>query len=402
MRRWRRSLCALLLFALLLGLCPGAGAAADGSDIIFLALNDSMPYTLSSGTMPYWSGGQLYVHSTTFDITSINLSASYNASNMTLLIYSGTGRRSLTFYLSEGYVQTQSGATEEVTAAMRGDQVFLPLDYCAGFFGLGVSYLTSLEGWPLVRLTTGAQVWEDSFFIEQANKLINDRAEKYMDSFKPPVTPPPAVIEPQPPTPVVPPVSDPVIIPQDPVVEPDPPEDEPVKEPDPVEEPEQPPLTVYPALVGIDAVESAMDLLAVQRMAVYLEADEILDHSDLVRQLYGAGHSIGVMGDLDAANDALDLVLCRRSLMTLNSPDEAFFVHYSTHIPDTLETADEASILLRLEDSSAGEILTELLDNEATLLQLRETTTLFQTHPEPPAESAEEVPKGVEVVDVLE
>jgi len=88
--------------------------------------------------------------------------------------------------------------------------------------------------------------------------------------------------------------------------------------------------------------------------------------------------------------------------MTLNSPDEAFFVHYSTHIPDTLETADEASILLRLEDSSAGEILTELLDNEATLLQLRETTTLFQTHPEPPAESAEEVPKGVEVVDVLE
>ena len=131
MQRWRRCLCTLLLLTLLLGPCPSANAAADGSDIIFLALNDSMPYTLSASTMPYWSGGQLYVHSSTFDITSINLSASYNASNMTLLLYSGTGRRSLTFYLAEGYVQTQSGATEEVTAAMRGDQVFLE------YFGAG-------------------------------------------------------------------------------------------------------------------------------------------------------------------------------------------------------------------------------------------------------------------------
>ena len=125
MQQWKRPLGCLLLCVLLLGLCPGAGAAADGSDIIFLALNDTMPYALSSATMPYWSGSVLYVHSTTFDITSLNLSASYNAGNMTLLLYSGASKRSLTFYLADGYVQTQAGVTEEITAAMRGDQVFL-------------------------------------------------------------------------------------------------------------------------------------------------------------------------------------------------------------------------------------------------------------------------------------
>ena len=100
----RRALC--LLLALAMTLAAPATAASDGSDIIFLALNDAMPYTLAADTMPYWSGGALYVHSTVFDITSLNLSASYNAGNMTLLLYSGSTRRSLTFFLSEGYVQT--------------------------------------------------------------------------------------------------------------------------------------------------------------------------------------------------------------------------------------------------------------------------------------------------------
>ncbi len=375
MRLWKQSLCALLLFALLLGLCPPAGAAADGSDIIFLALNDAMPYSLSSGTMPYWSGGQLYVHSSTFDITSINLSASYNASNMTLLLYSGTGRRSLTFYLSEGYVQTQSGTTDEITAAMRGDQVFLPLDYCASFFGLGVSYLTSLKGWPLVRLTTGAQVWEDAFFIEQADKLINDRAGKYMDGFRQPTVDP---------DPITPPGTDPVV-PPDHSTDPDDP-DRPDSADDP-DAPEQTPLTVYPALVGMEAVRSALELLTAQelRVAVYLDAEDILADGDLVRQLYGAGHSIGLTGDTDVANDALELVLCRRSLMTLNLRDEACFSHYSTHSSATLDSATgEQPILLRLEGEGAGELLAQLLADDATILQLRETTQLFLDPPVTP------------------
>ena len=291
-------LCVLLLAALLLGCIPGANAAAGGSDIIFLALNDTMPYALSASTMPYWSGGQLYVHSSAFDITSLNLSASYNASNMTLLLYSGTGQRSLTFHLADGYVQTQTGATDPITAAMRGDQVFLPLDYCASFFGLGVSYLTSLQGWPVVRLTTGAQVWEDSFFIEQADKLINDRAEKYMASFEQSTTDP------------LPPAYDPPVQGNE----------EPDEAQDPGDEPETPPLTVYPALVGIDALRGAWDLLTAQglRVAVYLNAEDIYANGDLVRRAYAAGHSIGIIGDLDAASDALDLTLCRRSLMTLD------------------------------------------------------------------------------------
>lgn len=383
MRHFRRLLCCLLLCTLLLGLLPSAGAASDGSDIIFLALNDTMPYGLSSGTMPYWSSGVLYVHSTTFDITSLNLSASYNAGNMTLLLYSGTTRRSLTFYLSDGYVQTQSGATEEVTAAMRGDQVFLPLGYCANFFGIGVSYLTSLQGWPLVRLTTGAQVWEDNFFIERADKLINERAAAYMGT----TTLPPATVDPpvvQPPD-VQPPVVDPPATNDPPADDPTPPpsdepdEEDPSGDPEPPVQPDDQPATVYLALVGIDAAKASLSLLAAQelRAAVYLTAEEILEYSDLVRQIYAAGHCLGLAGDVDAANDALALVLCRRQLMTLDQQADGYLSHYATHNEATWEEIGNEPALLRLEKKSAAAILSTLLEQEAAILPLRETVTLF-------------------------
>ena len=365
MQQWKRPLGCLLLCVLLLGLCPGAGAAADGSDIIFLALNDTMPYALSSATMPYWSGSVLYVHSATFDITSLNLSASYNAGNMTLLLYSGASKRSLTFYLADGYVQTQAGVTEEITAAMRGDQVFLPLEYCAGFFGIGVSYLTSQHGWPVVRLTTGAQVWEDVLFLEKAEKLITDRSEKYIASLTTPTTPSTPDSNPgsKPDTPSRP--NEPDL--------PNQPDDDPAAPDEPAV------LTVYPALVGVEAARAALPVLDEHKLlaAVYLTADEILSNGDLVRQLYGAGHSIGLAGDAGAANGALLLTLCRRSLMTLDQPASGCFSHYATHNNATWDSIGEDPALLALTGSDAGQILTQLLEQGAVLLPLRETTALF-------------------------
>ncbi len=391
----KRLVCWLLAAALLAALCPAVGA--DNS-IIFLALNDTMPYPLDAGTMPYWSGGSLYVHSSTFNITSLNLSASYNAGNMTLLLYSGLGRRSLTFYLADGYVQTQDGDTAEVVAAMRGDQIFVPLDYCAAFFGIGVSYLTSASGWPVVRLTTGAQVWEDALFVEKAEKLISDRADKYQG-----VSAPEPVQPPEPPkedTPVVqqPPeeVDTQPIIHTDPEDEQDPPDDpddpenpgELIEEP-PEEEPLIPP-TVYPALVGLEAVQAALPVLrrSELRVAVYLSAEDIRANGDLVRRLYSAGHTLGLTGDTDAANDALELALCRRSLLCLDQASDELFCHYTTAREADWDTlAGEEPFLLRLETVRAGQILVDLQAKDARLLQLRETTSLFRE--QPPAEAPE-------------
>ena len=354
----RRALC--LLLALALTLTAPATAASDGSDIIFLALNDAMPYTLAADTMPYWSGGALYVHSTVFDITSLNLSASYNAGNMTLLLYSGSTRRSLTFFLSEGYVQTQSGATEEITAALRGGQVFVPLDYCANFFGIGVSYLTSRQGWPVVRLTTGAQVWEDAFFVEKAENLITERAGKYMGSTAD------TSVKPDNPdnttTPVTPDV-------------PDTPPDEP-------DEPDEPAgaRTVYLALVGAEAAEAALPLLAERelRATVYLTAAELLAGDGLARRVLGAGHGLGIVGDLEAGRAALAQLLCPQSFLTLDQTAAGWFCHRSTHDADSWMEIGAEPALLRLEGPAAGETLAALLeDGDCTILPLWETTALF-------------------------
>ena len=356
----RRALC--LLLALAMTLAAPATAASDGSDIIFLALNDAMPYTLAADTMPYWSGGALYVHSTVFDITSLNLSASYNAGNMTLLLYSGSTRRSLTFYLSEGYVQTQSGATEEITAALRGGQVFVPLDYCANFFGIGVSYLTSRQGWPVVRLTTGAQVWEDAFFVEKAENLITERAGKYMGSTDTPVAPDNPGNTTNTTTPVTP--------------------GEPDTPPDESDEPDEPAgsRTVYLALVGAEAAEAALPLLAERelRATVYLTAEELQAGDGLARRVLGAGHGLGIVGDLEAGRAALAQLLCPRSFLTLDQTAAGWFCHRSTHDADSWTEIGAEPALLRLEGPAAGEALCALLeDGDCTILPLRETTALF-------------------------
>ena len=77
--KYRKLLCVLLALALLLALAPMAGAEGD---LFFVAVNDTIPVTLTS--LPYTSGGVVYVPYTAFDARPGGVVSAYNATAQTL------------------------------------------------------------------------------------------------------------------------------------------------------------------------------------------------------------------------------------------------------------------------------------------------------------------------------
>ena len=70
MKNWKRRLAAWLL---ILTLCAAASTGrAVLSDVYLTAVNDSM-MDLNDETMPFWSGGVLYVSSRIFDGTDLGV-----------------------------------------------------------------------------------------------------------------------------------------------------------------------------------------------------------------------------------------------------------------------------------------------------------------------------------------
>ena len=71
--RLRKTLCLVLIFALLVCLC--VPASADVS-LFFVAVNDTVPLTLT--ILPTYSGGTLYVPYQVFDSQPCGVTPSYN------------------------------------------------------------------------------------------------------------------------------------------------------------------------------------------------------------------------------------------------------------------------------------------------------------------------------------
>ena len=146
---------------------------ADG-DLLFVAVNDSIPLTLSS--LPYASSSGIYVPYTAFDASPGGVIPAYNAQAQTFVLF--TRQRRLVFDLAEGTVTDQDGNVKTVSTTFRGGILYVPLVYCASFFGLKVALLTSENGYPILRFTTGSEGYDDSLFVEKAESLIRYRIEQ--------------------------------------------------------------------------------------------------------------------------------------------------------------------------------------------------------------------------------
>lgn len=352
----------LLSLALALLLCAGfcVPIFAEG-ELLFVAVNDTIPLTLSE--LPYETSSGIYVPYTVFDASPGGVIPAYNASAQTFVLF--TRQRRLVFDLAEGKVEDQDGNVKTVSTTFRNGTLYVPLVYCASFFGLKVSMLTSESGYPVLRFTTGSEVYDDSLFVEKAESLISYRIEQ-MTTGGGETSAPPA-------------------------------QSEPVKEPqpEPEPEPEQPPASVYLAFTNAETMAQNAALLAQQELrgAFFLTEAEIEADPALVRALYAAGHVLGlcveedcadVPATLQGANEALCRVLNRKSLLALLTESQADGVEDFRVItrPQELLSAEYAAQqtlapqLLILSDD-AQDALATLRAANAELLLLRESTPDF-------------------------
>lgn len=130
----KRGIALLLTAVLWAGLVMPASAA----NLYFTSINDSVAL-LTSDTMPFWSGGILYVPYTVFDSAkngigvSLGLSASYNQDSGIATVYN-LKQQMLSFDLNTGICRDDmTGTTYSARAVMRSGKPYLPLNMVCSF-----------------------------------------------------------------------------------------------------------------------------------------------------------------------------------------------------------------------------------------------------------------------------
>lgn len=341
----------LLLASAILHGIPAAGAA---SPLCFVAMNDTIPLTLTRGEAPFYSENKLYIPYTAFNVSPNGVGATYNPQKSTFVLFNRD--QTLIFRLDQDLYTDSAGKEYPVKVVFRGGMLYVPANVLQ-HFDLSVILLYSRQGHAIVRFLNGSQVYDDGTFVAQAENLINRAAAEYEargDTY-----------------------SGELLSPQGGNGE------DPLTNTDPVQ--------VYPALLGSALTEetlSAMDALQV-KASFFLTDTEILSNRALVRKAYAAGHTVALTADpaerdfeaaLRRANDALQSVLFYRTVFVLvpasvtwGSPN---YCIVSEGRPLTIEAVMESlqqPQLYVIRDNGAG-ILQAFSEAGAVLLRLKETT----------------------------
>lgn len=359
--------CAAVLVTLLV--IPAAGT----TNLAFIAVNDTIPQTLSGSELPIYANGAVYVPYTVF--SNVDIYPIYSASTNTISLTGRSGR--LTYDLINGTVNDETNTTQSIPAVIRNGVIFVPVTFTANHFGLQCSLLNSQSGYLVVRFTTGAQVYDDGLFITKAENLIAYRVEQF-EAFQK-----------EPEQPEEPAVSKPSTGGGDTTTM--------TKPTDPTEEEEEP-ATVYLAITGASTMGDALTLLQQESLPAvfFFTEEELLEQPELARQVAVAGYGIGVTVDdqdqrsmedaLRATNDALDHALGRKSLLCL-LPDTAdaatvmdrYCVYLRPSSRLTASAAAEAhgeSVVLICDSVQLANGLPILREGKAEFAQLTETTVL--------------------------
>lgn len=274
MRKKRRVLPLLLAVLLFFGL--SRPITASTSAIYFTSINDSV-VPLTSDTMPYWSGGVLYVPYTVFSArtngigVSLGLDVSYNRGSNTVAIFNL--KQILVFDMNNGTCRDEiTGTTYNSRALMRGGKPYVALNLVCSFFGMDYSYnqIPYISQSYLVRVKGADTVLDDATFIDAARRLLNDRLRDYTQSLNPVETTTPT-------TPATPETSTPSAPPS----------------------PETGRTAAYLAFRcesadGLPAILNTLDGSG-QYALFFLSPQLIWEEGDLVRRILGTGHSVGIL-----------------------------------------------------------------------------------------------------------
>ena len=351
----QRILTLILAFALVLSLCPVS--LAEG-DLLFVAVNDSIPLTLTS--LPYDSGSGLYVPYTVFNAKPGGVVPAYDEVKQTFVLFTINHR--LVFDLAAGTVTDENQNVSNITVAYRNGILYLPLVYCASHFGLRATMLQSLSGYSVLRFATGSEVYDDPLFIEKADNLITYRAAEYTSGSSEPAAPGEQQENPGSAVPY-----------EDPQEE----------------EPDKVPVNVFLAFTNAEIMREAMTVLDQYglRAAFFLTADEISTDPDLVRDLYISGHTLGLTAAeaapdagtaLSRANDALDKAMNLKSVLVLLDEAQADGIEaYRTVLRNGVSADTElVSDCVFVCSENPEQTLSALRQQEVVFCSLRETTQL--------------------------
>ena len=176
----RRKLAALVLCLLAVFQLAAPSTRAAG-DVYFTAVNKNV-LSLSDATMPFWSGGYLYVPSTIFTGVGRDLGVSCypNIAKQTVLLYvDDTIYSSLVFDLNKDYAIDNEGNMYFQKPIQRGGVIFLPISLIARCFGLLYSTVEVDRGY-LVWVRNPDMDMEERYFADAARSRMDYEYSQYL------------------------------------------------------------------------------------------------------------------------------------------------------------------------------------------------------------------------------
>ena len=277
LRRFAALLCALLLALSFVTADTGAVL----SDVYITVITDDI-MELSQETMPFVSGGQIYVSNAIFSGIygkSLGISCAYSTVKQTATVY--TIRTALFFDLANQTTTDNRGNTYSERAVAKGGYVFFPVSILTRVFDLTYSY-TMTDTVPVIRIRNNGQGLSDAMFFDAASSLLASRYAAYEKS----VTSSSAATSPQ--------------------------------------EPDQEEPTVYEGqtvylMFSVTRAEDTQEILEIldrygARAAFLLTPRQMEEEQTLLREIWGRGHAVGirptqdggpVADQLERANGAL-------------------------------------------------------------------------------------------------
>ncbi len=177
---------AALALCILLTAGLSAPAARADAEVYFVAAGSNV-LPLSDASMPFWSGGYLYVSSTIFTgLAWEALGVGYVAANerQPLILYSG-GDKSLMFELGTTYARDAGGTRYYPGAVQRNGQTFVSAALVADYFGLEYSMIRDVEHGYLVWLRKAGFGLGERDFANAAVYAMTQRYEEYLRNREP-------------------------------------------------------------------------------------------------------------------------------------------------------------------------------------------------------------------------
>lgn len=267
--------------------------------VYFTAVNEQL-LTLSSDTMPFWVGSKLYVCSTVFDGTDLELRYVHDQSLGLAMLYTST--TDLRFDLVNRSIYNKAGEVFEGSAIEKNGYVFFPLDVVCRYFDLKWT-ISSTDTVPLLRIRNDNAVLDDKSFVNAASTMMASRYAEYERMINNSQEDPGPGTDPDP-GPGTDPEKDPG---KDPEKTPDPgPGTDPEKDPNV----DLPPVyaeegqKIYLIFTGNsgESVREAMNILGGNGATFLMTAEQLTD-GDLVREILGRGHSVALRTQGETAEE---------------------------------------------------------------------------------------------------